>query len=177
MRKSLWTLAGYDRLRMRIGKLELKQASITTDMVGDRGGENSIGDDRLADIIALTPTRDADLKLLDDARRLMLRIVPAPVPTQTETIQVGHRVEIEYLDPTSRRERGDREAFIVGGHGEVDDAEPLRTYSCDSLLVKALIMKSVGDTVEIKPPSGVIYEVEICSISIPEYSALTADAA
>lgn len=177
MGMNLWTQRGCDRLQERIDALRTKVNGTTSDLIGDRGGENSLGEDRLSDIIALAPSRDADQKLLDDARRLMQNIAPAPQPTQVDTVQLGHRVEIEYLDPTTRRERGDREAFIVGGRGEVDDGEPLRTYSCDSLLVKALIKKSVSDTVEVRPPSGKVYEVQIISISIPEHTAQLATAA
>ncbi len=79
------------------------------------------------------------------------------VVTNNDIVSLGSRVTILF------REDNEKEIYVVVGPLESD---PLHNrISNESALGAALIGKARGDIVEVEPPSGDIYHVEILEIS------------
>jgi transcription elongation factor GreA len=167
VQRNPWTEAGFRRNETNIADLRRVITSSKVDASNDRGGENSVGEGKQADMASLIPSKGVLEERLRTAQSVAGMICIAEIPRQFRTAQLGHRVEIEYLDTTARRERGDREAQIIGGVGENDNDEILRTISCTSPLGKAIVGREVGETMSVSTMDG-DYEFKIISISLPE---------
>jgi transcription elongation GreA/GreB family factor len=162
-----WTEIGYRRLEHRIAGFRREVNTESAEMQEERCGANSIDPERFADQLACSSS--ATLRaLLGAAEKQLGEICIAARPNQSDHVQLGHRVEIKYLDSSSRKERGATEALLLGGKGETDDSEILRTVSYVSKLGKALVNLHVGERALVRTPSGDEYSVKIISISIPD---------
>lgn len=164
----VWTQLGYNRQVELVRSLKQKllgEVSVMRDMRGGNNGGNA--NDR-ADLQVCSDEKSMVQSQLVTAEALLARIRIAPPPRQTEQGQVGLRTRVRYLDDCSRHKRGEEESFIIGGPGESDNDEVLRTYSCDSPLGRAVVSAEVGDVRTIKTPNGDSYDIKILSFVIPE---------
>lgn len=165
----VWTQFGQARQVELVKTLKeslQREIGIMRDMrCGNNGGN---GNDRV-DIQACGDSKAMVESQLIDAESLLARIRVAPTPRRAERGQVGLEVRIRYLDDCSRHKRGEEESFLIGGKGESDDSEILRTYSCESPLGRAVVNAEVGDERTVRTPNGDTYDIEIVSFAIPEF--------
>lgn len=164
----VWTQFGHARQLELVRTLKQKllgEVSTMRDLRGNNNGGNA--NDR-ADLQVCGESKAMVEQQLAAAESLLARIRIAPQPRQMVRGQVGLEVRIRYLDDCSRHKRGEEESFLIGGKGESDDGEILRTYSCESPLGRAVIGAEVGDERTVRTPSGDTYDIEIVSFAIPE---------
>lgn len=172
----VWTQAGRDRQVELVRGLKQKLQDCVSGMQDLRCGNNGgNGNDRV-DLVAYGDTK-AMIENRLCIEETLLADIRVEVPRQTKRGQVGLEVRIRYNDDFSRWKRGEEESFIIGGPGELDDDEVLRTYSCDSPLGKAVVRAEVGDDRTVVTPSGDTYDIEILGFSIPQRKALAKTAA
>lgn len=162
-----WTPFGHARQVELVRSLKQKLLGEVSTMREMRGGNNGGNANDRADLQACGAAKAMVESQLIDAEALLARIRIAPTPRQTKRGQVGLEARIRYLDNSSRHKRGMEESCLIGGKGESDDDEILRTYSCDSPLGRALVNAEVGDERTVTTPSGDTYDIKIVSFAIP----------
>lgn len=167
MEQRLWTAAGFARQEALIRRYEREYHSFAQMLASARGDRSSTNEDRQTELVPIVKDRDFTHQKLEDAKKLRSCLRIAPAPTQTDYVQVGSEVDIEYLDNCARRKRGEHETIIIGGDGEVDEDSIVRTFSCTAAFGKALIRAEAGDTIVVQPQGSKSYRLMVKAIRVP----------
>lgn len=164
----IWTQTGIDRLDKEIASLR-EQIS---DTVNSRTGLNQHASLNNEDALHQHVFFESELGLLRKqlAAKVALRnlLKAAPRPHSTAQVDIGHAVQIEYLDDTRRRKTGYVETLIIGGIEESDMESG--TISCNGPLGLALYERRTNAEVDVEVNDS-MYRVKILAIELPTESA------
>jgi transcription elongation GreA/GreB family factor len=161
----LMTKGGIDALKMEEESLRKKICEHTGDRAACSEYGQTLAGDRAADYGAILQSQGVTASQLAVCIGKLVNAREAPVPTQTDQVALGHLVKL-----VKHREKGKVEhlSILMGGPGEPDSYQTVKTVTSDSPLGRQILRKYSGDEVQIKTPSGVC-TYEIREISVPNY--------
>lgn len=144
---------------------EERYRAFLAELAESRGGKASRTE---ADQLDEEPIKDElalRRKTWEDARDFQLRLREAPRITNPSHASTNVVVVAKFLDDETVRKRGaPGETFLMGGVGESDFDNKLRTYSADSPIGMAVKKREVEDIVVVHSPEDGDYRVEILAL-------------